>query len=161
MATIAAVFENISGESQISDYENAVEAFGISEAIHIAEAGGGGRKRGARTVGRGTYGNLTLSRLKDSASPKLATAASSGQNIGTVRVVLFRTLEAGIVPFMNINLDATIVAGYDLIEEDGRIVENVSLSTPRVSWTYTEYQNGAESGSVAGGWDQQRGIELA
>ena len=156
MATIVAQFENIAGESQITGFEDSVEAFGISDKVTIVRSG-------QNSSGRGRYENVVLRRVKDSASPKILTAASSGRDIGTATVSIFRNLEEGLVAYMKIELQSTIVAGYHVQgTHDGKgMVETIELSSPRIAWTYTHYNSsGVESGNVSGGWNQQTGTEL-
>jgi len=88
MAIIAVQFENIEGECTQSGCENHVEAVGLRESI---EAGVGAMGRG----GRGRQSDFEVIRFRDSASPKLAQACSSAENLGQVTIRVFQTNETG------------------------------------------------------------------
>ncbi len=156
MATIVAQFENISGESQINGFEDAVEAFGITDKVTVV-------KSGSSSSGRGRYESVVLRRVKDSASPKLLVAASAGRNIGTTTISIFRNIEEGLVAYMTIKLQATIVGAYRVqgTQDGNGMVESIELSSPRITWTYTQYNNGVEAGNVSSAWNQQTGTELS
>lgn len=111
MAVIAIKFASIEGESTLAGYEGLADAVGISESMEMKAAGGGsGRSRGSRVVGVSKHSDIELARFKDIASPKLAEACSSGSNLGSVDIHLFRTLESGTAPYMIYHLTDTFVA---------------------------------------------------
>ena len=119
MAVIVAEFENIPGESTVTGFEEKVDALAIRESLEVAAAQVSGAVGGARTVGQARHSDIELVRIKDRASPKLAQACSSGENLGEMKINLFRTLEQGLVVFMTYTLSQTFVSRIENDTLDG------------------------------------------
>ena len=122
MAQIAAKIQSIDGECTLDGYEDQVEAVAIRESIVLSAARSSGRATSARTAGRSRHSDICLVRYKDRASPKFAEACSSGANIGTVTISLFRTLETGTTRYMTYTLTETLISRYevDTLDREGR-----------------------------------------
>jgi len=110
MALIVANFPGIEGESTLAGYENLSEAVAIRDSAEIPVPTSSGRVRGSRSVGLAVISDVELTRVKDVSSPKLAEACSSGKNLGSVVVTLFRTIETGLVPYLIYSLEQTFVS---------------------------------------------------
>lgn len=110
MAVITINFADIEGESLLAGYEGWSDAVGMRDAIEMPLVAGAGRTRGGRTSGTSNHSDLELIRFKDIASPKLAEACSTGVNIGSVTIHIFRMLEAGPMPYMTFSLTDTFVS---------------------------------------------------
>lgn len=214
MAVIVARIGDIQGESTLSGYEDQADAVAIRESLEVASASSAGRTRGARTVGQANHSEIELTRTKDVASPKLAQACSSGLNLGEVVITLFRTLEAGLAPYMIYTLKEVFVSRieYETLDEQGSAlhphvsdssevappsstglagaafanlralkgeralvrsagwmprsaytnteIERVWLSAAQVRWTYNQFTQGRQSGSVEKGWNIQTSTVL-
>ena len=135
MAIIVMEFENIQGESTVGGFEEKVGAIALREALEVAAPQASGRARGARTVGQAKHSDLELTRYKDRASPKLAQACSSGENLGQVRINLFRTLEQGLVVYMTYTLTQTFVSRieHDTLDGNGVAFQPHFVSTSATS----------------------------
>ena len=118
MAVIIVNIPNIAGESQMSGYIGQLEAVSLFEMIQLVSPKSSGSGGG---VGRSQHSDIGLYRFRDKASPKLAEACSSGANLGTVTISLFRTVEAGPVAYMVYTLEQTMVSRieYETLEENG------------------------------------------
>lgn len=95
MAVITVNIPNVVGESVVAGHADELDAIAIRESLEVAVAQGT-----ARNVGQAKHSDVELTRYRDRASPKLAEVCAAGENIGTVKVYLFRTQGEGVVPFM-------------------------------------------------------------
>ena len=119
MAVIVVEFVDIPGESTVTGFEEKVDAVAMRETLEVAAAQSSGSTSGARTVGQARHSDIELVRIKDRASPKLAQACSSGENLGQSRINLFRTLEQGLVVYMSYTLEQTFVSRIEHDTVDG------------------------------------------
>ncbi len=121
MATIVVEFNDIEGESTVAGFERKVDALSMRDSIEVSAPQGSGRTRSVRTVGQAKHSDVVLARHKDMASPKLAQVCASGQNIGEVKVNLFRTLDTGVVVYMTYVLSDTFVSRieHETLDENG------------------------------------------
>ena len=117
MATIVVEIPDISGQSTVSGFADKIDALGISERMLVTTAGGA-RPRSGRTVGKAKHQDIQLVRHADLASPKLKVACSSGQNLGEVKIHLFRTIEQGVVVYFTYTLTETFVSRVDVLTAD-------------------------------------------
>ena len=131
MAIIVVEFADILGESTVTGFAEKVDALAIRDAIEVAAPRGSGRMPSSRTVGQSRHSDIELTRYKDRASPKLAQACSSGQNLGEVKVHLFRTIEQGLVTYMTYTLAQTFVSRieHETLDDSG------AAFRPHVGWT--------------------------
>lgn len=174
MAIIAVQFGNIAGECTIAGHADHVDAMGLRErlAAGLGAASGAGRNR---TLG------MELVRFKDSASPRLAQACSSAENLGEATVRVFRNSEQGPVVYMAYTLGDTYVERVEQLTLDlgnlayaapeasalalpagyaNREVERVHLNVNQVSWTYTLYEGGVAGGVVERGFNLRTGTSV-
>lgn len=103
MANIAVQFSSITGECTLASCEDHVEAIGLRETI---EAGLGSMGRG----GRGRHSDIEIIRFKDSASPKLAQACASAENLGEAVIRVFQNNESGPVVYMTYKLTEVYIS---------------------------------------------------
>lgn len=131
MAVIVVEFAGIPGESTVSGFEEKVDALALREAIEVATPQASGRTRGARTVGQAKHSDIELVRYKDRASAKLAQACAAGENLGQVRINLFRTLEQGLVVYMTYLLDSVFVSRieHDTLDGNGVVFQPHFVAT--------------------------------
>ena len=99
MATIILDIDTISGESEMDDYTDKIEAIGIHDLV----VGGFGT---ARTK----LSEVVLTRYRDRASPKLADACSRGSDLGSVDIHLFKTVGTSSEIFLTYELTETYVS---------------------------------------------------
>jgi len=106
MATIAVNIPGVPGETTVQGFNNLVAAIGLRETIEV-----GVRSTGAsRGSGSPKHSDFQLIRYKDSSSPKLIQACSAAENLGNVRITIFRTVSVGVVPFMHYILSKVYVS---------------------------------------------------
>ena len=109
MARIVVDIQNIPGESELSGYEDHLDAVSIRETVEIplskARSGAGG--------GNARHSDILLTRVRDRGSPKLAEACSAGTNLGEVVIRLCRAREGGMEVYMTYTLGAAYVSRYE------------------------------------------------
>ena len=110
MAVIVVEVPDVEGESQVEGYADKLEALSIRETLEIPLPSTVSGQSAARTVGQAKHSDIELTRHKDKASPKLAQACSAGDNLGTVKIHLFRTLEGGLKVYMTYELENAYVS---------------------------------------------------
>jgi type VI secretion system Hcp family effector len=157
MAVIVAEFANIIGDSQIAGFEDNVEVLAIRDTIEVSMAQGAGRPRSTRTAGKSRHSDIELTRIKDRASPKFAQACSSGQNLGEVRIHLFRTLEQGLAVYMTYTLFETYVTR---IEQDTLDANNMAFQPHLVASRHTAPPSAWGLASVVGPMTRAQAIAV-
>ncbi len=121
MAVIAVEIDGILGECTIEGYADKLDALALEESIEVAVPQTAGNVGVGGGVGRARHSEVELTRYKDRASPKLAQACSAAENLGTVKIHLFRALETGAAVYMSYTLAETFVSRieHDTLEEGG------------------------------------------
>ncbi len=121
MAVIAVEIDGILGECTIEGYADKLDALALEESIEVAVPQTAGSAGPGGGVGRARHSEIELTRYKDRASPKLAQACSAAENLGTVKIHLFRALETGAAVYMSYTLAETFVSRieHDTLEERG------------------------------------------
>lgn len=117
MAVIVLDIPTIAGESRVANYRDKLDAVSIGDIIDVPVPQGGSGSA-SRTVGKSRHANIEIVRFKDRGSPLLANACATGTNLGTVNIYLFRTLETGLVPYLNYKLEDTFLSRLEHETED-------------------------------------------
>ena len=114
MARIVAHIESIPGESEVSGYENHLDAVAIRETLEIP-ASASGRPTDAR------HSDIMLTRIRDRGSPKLAQACAAGTNLGDITISLYRSVGGVVTVYMSYALKQAYVSRYeyDTADEHG------------------------------------------
>ena len=97
------------GESAIAGHEDRMEAVSIRDAVI-----------GSSSVSRALVSEISLTRHKDRASPKLAEACATGTNIGQVEIAVFRNTQTGMQVFMTYTLTETYVSRIEHDTAEGK-----------------------------------------
>ena len=116
MATIALELANIPGECMLADHIDQLDAVSLRDSLEIRASQGAGP-----SVGRAQQRDVELTRYKDRASPKLAQACAAGEDLGEVKIHLFRTVGESVTKFMTYTLTEAFVSRieYDTIDDVG------------------------------------------
>jgi len=120
MAEISVKISDIDGESQLAGHEGELPAVALRDAIEIgiASSQSSGVLGAGGSFGKAKHSNVLLVRYRDSSSPKLAEACSSGRNLGEVTVHFFRNAETGVQEFLKYTLGDVIVARVEYDTQD-------------------------------------------
>lgn len=117
MATIVADIPGADGVSTVEGYAGKVDALAICEQLRMTTAGGT-RIRKGRTVGKAKFGDIQLIRHVDKASPKLREFCSTGKDLGTVKIHLFRSVEEGAKVYFTYTLAKAYVSRVEVLTAD-------------------------------------------
>ena len=90
---------SIEGESVLDGHANELEAMAIRDLVQAPTGSA-----------RANISEIFLTRHRDKASPKLAQACSTGENIGTVTIYLFKNVNGGPKAYMTYELTDTFVS---------------------------------------------------
>jgi type VI secretion system secreted protein Hcp len=141
-------FGDIKGESTDKDHKDWVMALGYSHAVtHPAAqtAAGGG------SVEAGVHSEFVITKLVDSATPKLCEAACKGTHIPEVTVELWRAAREKPVRYMEFKMKEVLITG---VIEDGDSTGAAQSPTETVKWVYGAiewtYTKLTPDGSAAG-----------
>jgi type VI secretion system secreted protein Hcp len=149
--------EGIPGESTDSDHKDWIEVLsfgaGISQPTSAVASTAGGA-----TSGRANFQDLTITKLVDKATPKLALACADGTHIKEITLELYRAGGGSKVKYMTYKLRNCIVSSWrpnGAGNGGGLPQDDVSFNFGKVEWTYTQQKrsDGAGGGNVATGWD--------
>jgi len=112
---------------------------------------------GSLAAERADFGDFSITKVIDKASPKLATACASGEHFSEVKIEVCRA-GGDKQKYMEYKLTDVITTGFRLAgHKSNEIlpVEEVSFSYGKIEKNYTETdkQTGKGKGQVAAGWD--------
>ena len=147
--------DGIEGESTDQDFKGKIELtsfhFGVSNEGTMAKGGGGG-------TGKAKFKNITLHKAIDKASPKLFSAAASGQHIKKA-VISCRKASGKGNQFIYVayTLEDVMVTGFDTnaIEETPILSETVMLDYTRIKVEYKPQKaDGTPEGAVTASYDR-------
>jgi type VI secretion system Hcp family effector len=129
-----------------------IESFswGVSQpASAVVSTAGGG------TVGRASFGDLSVVKILDSASPLIAQACVSGQHIKEIIIELFRSAGDKRVKYWEYKMEDSIISSVSIGGGGGLPSESISFNYAKITYTYTkqERSGGGGGGNVPGGWD--------
>jgi type VI secretion system secreted protein Hcp len=113
------------GDPSSSTLEISSWSWGVSNSASIGGGGGGG-------AGKATLGNLTITKVIDKASPKLALYCASGQHIPKVKLVVQRPGGSS-MPYFEITLTDAVVSA---VQHSGSGGDNAAQPTERVTFEY-------------------------
>jgi type VI secretion system Hcp family effector len=146
--------DGIKGESSDADHKEWMEiesfSWGVSQpASAVVSTAGGG------TVGRASFGDLSVTKILDSASPLIAQACVSGQHIKEIIIELFRSAGDKRVKYWEYKLEDSIISSVSIGGGGGLPSESITFNYAKITYTYTKQERagGGGGGNVPGGWD--------
>lgn len=149
--------DGIFGESTDSDHKDWIEVIsfggGITQPTSAVASTAGGA-----TSGRASFSDVSISKLVDKATPKLALACADGTHIKEITLELFRASGSSKVKYMTYKLSNCIVSTWTPNgSKDDLPSEHVSFNFGKIELTYTQQKrsDGSGGGNVATGWDLQ------
>jgi len=146
--------DGIDGESTDDKHKSWIEvlsySWGVSQmASASASSSGGG------TTQRADFNDLTITKLLDSASPKLSVACADGTHIKEVKLELCRAGGDKLL-YMEYKMSEVVISSVQQGGGGGsEPVETVSFNYGKIEWTYTKQKraDGSGGGNVPAGWD--------
>ena len=143
MATIILdMGSTITGSSNLTGYVGKMPCEVVRDSLYSPKPTTTGTSN--TTVNKALHSDIAVVRYRDSASPKLAAAASSGTLFGTiaapiVKITLFRTESSTTTKYMEYELGAVYISRYEsgTLDADGLEFEpyvNPSDPMPPPSW---------------------------
>jgi type VI secretion system Hcp family effector len=147
--------DGIKGESTDADHKEWMEIESFSWGVHqpassrVSTAGGA-------TTARADFGDLSIVKMLDSASPLIAQASASGLHIKEVIIELMRAAGDKRVKYMEYKLSDCIISSVSVGGGGSSVpVETLSFNYAKITWTYTKQERagGGGGGNVPAGWD--------
>ncbi len=141
MATIIVDIPGVTGPSTITGYTGKLPAEAIRESIYAPKSTS--TTSTSSTIDTAVHSDINIVRYRDSASPKLATAASAGTLYATTTITLFRTYGSGtsssVKKYMEYSLKNVYISRYEsgTLDAEGLEFEpyiNPSDPVPPPSW---------------------------
>lgn len=150
-------FDGVDGESQDKDHKNWSDLLSFSQAIHKTGSGATGT---ARRRGDAQLEDISISKLLDKASPKLAEAVCKGKVFSKVEIDVTATYtDAGRATYYKYELKDVMVSSYQVSGGDeNKPSESFSLNFEEIKVVYTECDNkGKKKGNVDYSWKVAEG----
>ena len=160
MSDIYVNISDIDGEATAVGYDGQIKCESMRHAIaHEIMS------TGARKVGNSRHGAIELTHSIDKATPMLHEAAANANNLGRVTITrlssagLAETITLSNVYVVRVDIDTPLDA-ESLLPDDQEPVETFALEYSQIEWDYKWYVDGADQGTVSGGWNTQTGIPV-
>ena len=130
---IFARIAGIKGESVDAKHKDEIDvlswSWGVAQTGSMAHGGGGG-------AGKATFGDLTITKVIDKASPKLALICASGQHIPKVILNVQRP-GGSTLPYLEITLTDALITS---VQHSGTGGDANNQPTERVTFDYRRVQ---------------------
>ena len=151
-------FGDIKGESTDKDHKDWVVITSYRQSVtqpSVTE-----RTAGGQSAGKATFSEFTITKLLDSATPKLFEAACNGTHIKEVTIELVRA--NGGPAYLQIKLTDVMIAGFlDNAETSGAAqfpTETINMTYGAIEITYTKQKpDGTAAGNVTAKWNVAKG----
>ena len=152
-------FDGIEGESLDKDHKGWINILSFGQAIHQP---GGGSTGTARRRGDVILDDISVAKLMDKSSPKIAESVCLGKVFPKVEIELTASYtDAGRVTYYRYELKNVLVTSYNVsgaAQSDEVPTEDFSLNFEEIKVTYTENDNkGKKKGNVEYGWKVEEG----
>lgn len=144
-------FDGVDGEATDSEHKGWIDVLSVSQSISRSMDSG----LSARSSGAASFSDITVTKMLDKSSPKLAEAVATGKAIPTVEFHLTSTHGT----YYKYELTNVMVTSYSMSGgADERPTEEVSLNFAHIKTTYTEYDSdGKAKGNVEYTWNVEEG----
>lgn len=145
----------------LGDHADWIEVLSLNQKISLPASGQAGAKSHLPGGKKGIHEALVIKKPVDKADPKLAVAASSGTNLGTITLELCREVGEK-TPYMTVTADNAHVMSWHLggrTAGDESVPEvEVAFTYSKVTWKYKEFDaEGKAKGDVETSFDVAEG----
>jgi type VI secretion system secreted protein Hcp len=152
-------FDGIEGESVDKDHKAWINILSFSQGIHQP---GGGATGTARRRGDVILDDISVSKLLDKSSPKIAESVCKGKVFPKVEIELTASYtDAGRVTYYRYELKNVLVTSYSVsgaAQSEEAPAEDFSLNFEEIKVTYTENDNkGKKKGNIEYSWKVEEG----
>lgn len=152
-------FDGIEGESVDKDHKAWINILSFGQAVHQP---GGGATGTARRRGDVILEDITVSKLLDKSSPKIAEAVCKGKVFPKVEIELTASYNnSGRVTYYRYELKNVLVTSYNVsgaAQSEEVPAEDFSLNFEEIKVTYTENDNaGKKKGNIEYSWKVEEG----
>jgi len=144
-------FQDIAGESKDADHNDWSDIVTFHQGQHLPIEGPGA----ARQTGPVGFDDVSVIKIVDKASPKIAEAVCKATVFPTVDIDLTFTTESGRVSYLRYQLSNVLISSYNIVGSDlsSRPMEEVTLNFEEITMTYTERNMAGQSlGDVEYSW---------
>ena len=160
--------DDIKGESQDDKHKGEIDLVGFSfGAIQPGAAGSIGSGSGA---GKVSFSHFVLTKLMDSASPKLMLACASGQHFKEATLTCAKA-GGSKVEYLKIKLEQVLISGYETSggtaepeEMSGKYtlpVDVIKLNYAKIQFNYVaQNKDGTAGANTMTGWDLQKNVKV-
>lgn len=138
-------FDGIPGDATEQNHKKWIDVASIQWGVGRAISTVAGRTQN-REASQPSVSEVTISKMFDSSSPKLFTAACTG-NVGkTVKIDLTTTSSGGLV-FCTYTLSNALISSYSVSSDGDRPGESISISFTKLEFKFTPYDNQNKAGT--------------
>lgn len=159
MSDILVKIDSIEGESTKSGFEKQIECASMGHTIDLPVVTHGA----TRTEGTSQHGGIELRHMLDKATPALRHACAAGTNLGTVTISrmqmvggenrLVETIELGNAYVIRVDTETPVDPTTQEPAEEPE--ETFILEYGSIKWSHKRFADGAEQGTVSGGWSSE------
>jgi len=145
--------DGIKGESEDGAHPDWIELLGYHHGIS-QPASSTASSNGGATAERVNFGDFSISKLVDLASPKIFEASCTGKHIPEVIIEVCRA-GGQKIKFLEIRMEQVLITSY-IHDGSGEFpTESVSFNPGRFTMNYIKQKraDGQPGGNVAAGWD--------
>lgn len=144
--------KDIEGESSDAQHRNWIEVKGFSLMAS------GSASSGSSGAGKGQFGDMTIAKTLDKASPKLLQSCAEAKTFATATLELIRG-DAPRSRYYQLVLNNVSIrrVGQALPASSGQFVETNTLQFGKIQWTYTQIDSsGKASQEQSASWDAMK-----
>lgn len=138
-------YDGIDGEATHQDHKKWIDIgsmqFGIGRGISTAVGASANREASQPSVSE-----IVITKVMDSASPKLFTESATGAGGKTVKINLVSTGSPGNV-YAEYTLTGTLISGYSISSGGDRPSESISLNFTKIEYKFTPYDAANKAGT--------------
>lgn len=150
--------DDIKGEAKDDKHKDEIDLLSWGFGISFSHDATGPMGRG----GRSEFGDLSVTKTVDLASPKLYQYCSGGKPIEKATLTLQTQTGSDKIDFMKVEMEDCRVTSVSPGGAGDMPTEALSISYGTVKWTYEaiDPETGAKKGSEAAGWNVREKKEL-
>ncbi|MCL2887603.1 MAG: type VI secretion system tube protein Hcp [Betaproteobacteria bacterium] len=142
--------DGIKGEAVQKDHKDEIQVFNWSWGVHNSSCTVGS----GSSVGKGTPGMISVSKLYDSASPTLGKFCANGKHFDTATLTMTKAGE-GQQTFMTVTLKEVYISDVSVsAAQGGDVHETVTMSYGDIEFAYKPQKaDGSMGGDIKFGWN--------